>query len=69
LVPSGSALVGKPLSESGLLDSRLAKLLAVRRNDGTLFVDPENDVQIEEGDLLVALGSETQLTATAAQVQ
>src|SRR5919197_158257 len=65
VVPEGSALVGRGLRESGLLESGRAKLLALRRGDGTLHVDPEEDVRLEEGDLLVAPGSEAQLTATA----
>src|SRR5919201_1457597 len=69
VVPDGSALVGRGLKESGLLDSGRAKLLAVRRGDGTLIVDPDEDVSLQDGDLLVALGSEPQLTATASLVQ
>jgi len=69
LVPDGSSLVGRGLRESGLLDSGRAKLLALRRGDGTLHVDPDENVQLQQGDLLVALGSEAQLTATASLVQ
>ena len=68
-MPQGSSLVGRGLKESGLLDSGRAKLLAVRRGDGTLHVDPDEDVKLQDGDLLVALGSEAQLTATASLVQ
>jgi voltage-gated potassium channel len=69
VVPEGSPLVGRGLKESGLLESGRAKLLALRRGDGTLHVDPDGDVTLQKGDLLVALGSESQLTKTATLVQ
>jgi voltage-gated potassium channel len=69
VVPEGGALVGKELRETGLLDAGRARLLALRRSDGTLHVNLEDELAIRAGDLLVALGSEAQLTATAALVQ
>jgi voltage-gated potassium channel len=69
LVPEGGALVGKRLRESGLLDDGRARLLALRRSDGTLHVNLDDELALQGGDLLVALGSEAQLTATAALVR
>jgi voltage-gated potassium channel len=60
--------VGKTLTDSGLLDSAGAKLLAVRRRDGTLHVNPSADLKLEEGDLIIALGSEQQLLTTASML-
>jgi K+/H+ antiporter YhaU regulatory subunit KhtT len=37
----------------------------VRRRDGSLHVNPPAELRLEEGDLLIALGSEPQLQATA----
>jgi voltage-gated potassium channel len=60
--------VGKTLVDSGLLDSSGAKLLAVRRRDGTLHVNPNADLRLQEGDLIIALGSEQQLLTTASML-
>ncbi len=59
------AAVGKTIEEAGLLDPSAAKLLALRRRDGTLHVSPNSDLRLEEGDLLIALGSEAQLLKSA----
>ena len=61
LVGAGMASLGKTIEEAGLLDQAAAKLLALRRRDGTLFVSPSPELRLEEGDLLIALGTETQL--------
>jgi voltage-gated potassium channel len=66
MVHARTAAVGKTVSEAGLLEPSRAKLLAVRRRDGSLHVNPPADLRLEEGDLLIALGSEPQLLATAA---
>ena len=65
LVPAGSRLAGRSLTESGLLGPAVARLLAVRRSDGDLHVAPEGELVLEEGDLIIALGSRQQLLATA----
>jgi voltage-gated potassium channel len=64
LVSPRTAAVGKTVAEAGLLDSSRAKLLALRRKNGALHVNPPADLRLEEGDLLIALGSEPQLQAT-----
>ena len=68
LVQPQTRAVGKTLKDSGLLGSTGAKLLAVRRRDGTLHVNPNDDLRLEEGDLIIALGSEQQLLATASML-
>ena len=65
VVIAGSAVIGKTLEESGLLASTGARILALRRLDGTLHVNPSATMRLEEGDLIIALGTEEQLFATA----
>ncbi len=69
LVKQGMAAVGKTISDAGLLSPQAAKLLALRRDDGTVHVNPGADMRLEEGDLLIALGSEDQLYASAAMLK
>jgi len=66
LVKPGMAALGKTVAEVGLLSTDVAKLLAVRRRDGTVHINPGPDLRLEEDDLLIALGSEDQLFASAA---
>jgi voltage-gated potassium channel len=61
LIGKGTVATGKTIADAGLLDPTAAKLLALRRRDGTLYVSPNPDLRLEEGDLLVALGTEAQL--------
>jgi len=61
LVGPGMAAIGKTIAQAGLLDPSAARVLALRRRDGTLFVSPSSDLSLEEGDLLIALGTEAQL--------
>jgi len=56
-------------SEAGLLSAGAAKLLALRRSEGTVHVNPSGDMKLEDGDLLIALGSEEQLFASAAMLK
>ena len=65
LVSAGMAALGKTIEEAGLLDASAAKLLALRRRDGTLHVTPGPDQRLEVGDLLIALGGEAQLLKSA----
>ena len=69
LVKPEMVAVGKTIAEAGLLSPDAAKLLAVQRRDGTLHVNPGSDLRLEEGDLVVALGSEDQLFASAANLR
>ena len=65
LVSAGMAAAGKTIEVSGLLDASAAKLLALRRRDGTLYVNPSPDLRLEVGDLLIALGTEAELLKSA----
>ncbi len=69
LVDDGCTAVGRTLAECGLFSPGQAQLLALRRRDGTLHVNPAHDLRLEAGDLVVALGSREQLEATAASIQ
>jgi voltage-gated potassium channel len=66
LVASNTKAVHKTIEECGLLDPAAARVLAVRRKDGTLHVSPNGSLRLEEGDLVIALGTEDQLFASAA---
>src|SRR5438105_3561863 len=66
LVKQGMAAVGKTVDAAGLLSPNAAKLLAIRRRAGTLHVNPGPGPRLEDGDLLIALGSEDQLLVSAA---
>lgn len=66
LVGSNMSALGKSLADAGLVDPSGAKILALRRRTGHLLVNPSADVLLEEGDLVIALGTEDQLLSTAA---
>lgn len=66
LVGRSMTALGKSLDQAGLLDPSGAKVLALRRGDGTLHANPGGELLLEEGDLVIALGTESQLVATAA---
>jgi voltage-gated potassium channel len=68
VVAEGSPMIGRTLQEAGLFKSGASHLLALRRQDGTLHVNPNPDLRLEEHDLLIALGSEKQLQQTATAV-
>ena len=65
VVESATKAVGKTVDEAGLLASDSAKLLAVRKLDGTVVTNPPPTTRLEVGDLVIALGTEDQLFATA----
>jgi voltage-gated potassium channel len=69
LVNPGSTVIGKTLEEAGLLTPAGARILAVRKQDGTLSVNPSPSLRLAEGDLVIALGSEEQLFATASALK
>ncbi|MDQ6774067.1 MAG: potassium channel protein [Candidatus Dormibacteraeota bacterium] len=66
VVPIRSPVAGRTLAASGLLGDGRAQMLAVRRPDGTTHVNPPDSLVVNEGDLIVALGSSPQLEASAA---
>lgn len=65
MISATTPALGKTVDEAGLLVPSAAKVLAVRRQDGQLHVNPSETLRLEEGDLVIALGSEEQLVATA----
>src|SRR5213082_1781234 len=65
VVTSGTKAEGKTLEAAGLLRSDAARVLAVRKRDGTVNVNPRATARLEDGDLVIALGTEDQLFATA----
>jgi voltage-gated potassium channel len=65
VVEAGTRAIGKTLEEARLLGPDAAKVLAVRKRDGTVNVNPPANVRLDDGDLVIALGSEEQLFATA----
>lgn len=69
IVSLGCGLIGRSLAGSGLLTAAGAQLLALRRRDGRLHVNPDAALELAEGDLIVALGSQTQLERTATLLQ
>ena len=68
VVPQTRA-IGKTLDQAGLLASDAAKVLAVRKRDGSVNVNPAADVTLDDGDLVIALGTEDQLFASASKLR
>jgi voltage-gated potassium channel len=69
LVPPECRRQGQTLEHTGLLRPGSARLLALRRSDGTLDVNPGPTQHLEAGDLLVVLGSSQEIDRTAALLQ
>ena len=69
VVTGDSTAIGKTLEGSGLLAAEAAKVLAVRRPDGTVNVNPPASTALGEGDMVIALGTEDQLFASAARLR
>src|SRR5262249_15781042 len=61
----GQKSSGKTIDEAGLLGPSAAKVLAVRKRDGSVSVNPPAAMALADGDLVIALGTEDQLFATA----
>ncbi|MBJ7603844.1 MAG: potassium channel protein [Candidatus Dormibacteraeota bacterium] len=68
VVPAGSQLIGHSLENAQLNAEGGSNVLAVRRRGGEMHVGPDPHLVVEEGDLIVALGSDEQLRATAARL-
>ncbi len=66
LLRDSSPLVGQSVVAAGLTADQLARLVAIRRRDGDLLVNPDDDLVLAAGDLLIAFGSRDQLERTAA---
>ena len=64
-VPHGSSLAGQTLREVHLRDRTGAMVLAVRRPDGSFLTNPSPDTRLEEGEVLITIGTRDQLDALA----
>jgi voltage-gated potassium channel len=69
MVVAQTRAIGKTLEEAGLLAPEAAKLLAVRKRDGSVSVNPSPGTRLDEGDLVIALGTEDQLFASASKLR
>jgi voltage-gated potassium channel len=69
LVSPACPAIGKTLVEADLVSGSTARLLALRRADGSLYINPEGDLVLQEDDLIIALGTPDELALTAALVQ
>jgi voltage-gated potassium channel len=57
----GSALAGLQLGDAQLRDTVGITVLAVRRADGHMLINPQSDVELQIGDTLIALGARSDL--------
>jgi voltage-gated potassium channel len=64
-VPDGSPVVGCTLRSAHLRDKTGALVLALRRADGAFTTNPEPDTELAAGEVLIAIGTSTQLEALA----
>jgi voltage-gated potassium channel len=62
-VPTGSQLVGRTLLDTDIGGSTGALVLALRSPDGTFMTNPPLDSRVEEGCVLIAIGTQQQLAA------
>jgi voltage-gated potassium channel len=69
VVTGASRSAGKTLDEAGLLAADAARVLAVRHRDGTVNVNPAPATKLEDGDLVIALGTEEQLFASVSKLR
>ena len=58
-----SALAGRTVREAHVRDRTGALVLAVRDQDGTFVTNPSPDVELQAGQLLIAIGTQDQLDA------
>lgn len=68
-VRPGSRASGRRLGETGLLEEQRAQVLALRVRDGTVHANPSPEMVLNEGDILIAVGSAEQLGQTAELLQ
>jgi voltage-gated potassium channel len=64
LVGQGSPLDGKTVGASGLRAHRGHILVAIRRGDGQVTFDPDDDVSVAAGDTLITLSRRERLDGT-----
>jgi voltage-gated potassium channel len=69
MVVAQTRAIGKTLEEAGLLAHDSARVLAVRKRDGSVNVNPPADARLDDGDLVIALGTEDQLFVSASKLR
>jgi voltage-gated potassium channel len=62
-VPASSPLAGQSLRQTQLRDRTGALILALRQPDGTFVTNPGPEAEITAGQVLIAIGTSTQLDA------
>jgi voltage-gated potassium channel len=62
-VGGGSALAGKTIGESGIGRELEVIIMAMKKADGTMRINPTHKDEIEEGDTLVVIGEAAKLRA------
>jgi voltage-gated potassium channel len=65
-LPQGSPLAGKSLREAHIRDSTGALILALRDSSGEFTTNPPPETVLFAGQILISIGTETQLKALAA---
>ncbi len=66
VVPEGSPLAGASLRDTHIRDQTGALVLAMRDADGTFTTNPAPETVLGAGQILIAIGTESQLEALAA---
>lgn len=64
-VPVGSSLAGQSLRDSRIRDSTGALVLAIRETDGRFTTNPDPSTVLSAGQVVIAIGTDAQLTALA----
>jgi voltage-gated potassium channel len=65
-LPDGSPLAGRSLREAHIRDSTGALILALRDSEGEFTMNPPPETVLCAGQILISIGTETQLKALAA---
>lgn len=60
-ISKGSGLANKTLRESGIREQAGATIIAMKQSSGALITSPLPDTQLHEGDVLIAIGTSSQL--------
>jgi voltage-gated potassium channel len=68
-VPSGSVVAGQSIRDAHLRDRTGALVLAIRHEDGSFNTNPSPAETVEEGHVLIAIGTPSELTALTELVE
>ncbi|HEY0607955.1 MAG TPA: NAD-binding protein [Herpetosiphonaceae bacterium] len=66
LIDERSALNGLTLGDSSIHSRTGARVIAIRRSDGTLITNPDSHEQLRSGDVLISVGDRDQLAQVEA---